>query len=75
MCRPPQMLEQRRKLPPMLNERSLFTRASPFGNKEDPFYHSPSSRIANNYSPHSGRAASVLFEQFAAVGVLSLGST
>ena len=63
---PSQMVEQRRKLPPMLNDRALFTRAAPFGDKDDPFYHSPSSRIANNFSPASMRAASVLFEHFPA---------
>ena len=61
-----QMLEQRRKLPPMINERSLFTRAAPYGDKDDPFYHSPSNRIGNNYSPSSMRAASILFEHFSA---------
>eukprot|EP00955_Chlamydomonas_euryale_P056626 356496-Chlamydomonas_euryale.AAC.7 len=45
------MLSQRRKLPPLLNERALFTRASPYGDKSDPFYHSPSNRIGSNYSP------------------------
>ena len=60
------MLEQRRKLPPMINDRSLFTRAAPFGDKDDPFYHSPSNRIASNYSPSSMTAASILFEHFPA---------
>ena len=36
------MMEQRRKLPPMLNERALFTLAAPYGDKDDPFYHSAS---------------------------------
>lgn len=67
------MAEQRRKLPPMVNDRSLFTKAAPFGNKEDPFYHSPSNRIANNYSPSSMRAASVLFEEFPSVRGAGMG--
>jgi len=58
------MVEQRRKLPPMVNDRALFTRAAPFNDKSDPFYHSPSQRIGNNYSPQSMLAASILFEQF-----------
>ncbi|KAF5833108.1 hypothetical protein DUNSADRAFT_10689 [Dunaliella salina] len=58
------MVEQRRKLPPMVNDRALFTRAAPFNDKSDPFYHSPSQRIGNNYSPQSMHAASILFEQF-----------
>ena len=62
-----QMLSQRRKLPPILNDRSLFTRAAPFGDKDDPFYHSPSNRIGNNYSPQSMVAAAILFEEFPAV--------
>ena len=63
------MLEQRRKLPPMVNDRSLFTRAAPFYDKSDPFYHSPSQRIGSNYSPSSMHAASVLFEVFPKVTV------
>lgn len=62
-----QMVEQQRKLPPLLNERSLFTRASTYGDKEDPLYHSPCNRIAHSYSPGSSRAAAVLFEQFTLV--------
>eukprot|EP00983_Pelagomonas_calceolata_P052909 1143064-Pelagomonas_calceolata.AAC.3 len=61
------MVEQRRKLPPMVNDRALFTRAAPFNDKSDPFYHSPSQRIGNNYSPQSMLAASILFEQFPSV--------
>jgi hypothetical protein len=61
---PLQIVSQRRKLPPVLNDRSLFTRASPYGNKDDPFYHSPSNRIGGNYSPHAQHAASILFEEF-----------
>lgn len=68
-----QMLSQRRKLPPMINDRSLFTRAAPFGDKDDPFYHSPSNRIGNNFSPASGVAAAILFEEFPAVSACSLG--
>ena len=63
-----QMVEQRRKLPAMVNDRALFTRAAPFNDKEDPFYHSPSSRIGNNFSPTAALAASILFEEFPAVG-------
>ncbi|KXZ48211.1 DHC-9 protein [Gonium pectorale] len=59
-----EIVAQRRKLPPLLNDRSLFTRAAPYGNKDDPFYHSPSNRIGNNFSPQSMRAAAILFEEF-----------
>ncbi|KAG2490029.1 hypothetical protein HYH03_011494 [Edaphochlamys debaryana] len=61
-----QIVSQRRKLPPLINDRSLFTRAAPYGDKDDPFYHSPSNRIGNNFSPHSMHAAAVLFEEFPA---------
>lgn len=60
----PQMAEQRRKLPPMVNDRALFTKAAPFNDKDDPFYHSPSNKIGSNYSPEAQLAAAVLFEQF-----------
>ncbi|GLI65190.1 hypothetical protein VaNZ11_008652 [Volvox africanus] len=59
-----EIVSQRRKLPPLINDRSLFTRAAPYGNKDDPFYHSPSNRIGNNFSPYSMRAAAILFEEF-----------
>lgn len=62
-----QMVEQRRKLPPLINDRALFTKAAPYGDKEDPFYHSPSNKIGNNYSPQSMHAAAILFEEFPAV--------
>ncbi|KAG1665808.1 hypothetical protein FOA52_015301 [Chlamydomonas sp. UWO 241] len=58
------MLSQRRKLPPLLNERALFTRAAPYGDKDDPLYHSACNRIGTNFSPASSRAAAILFEQF-----------
>lgn len=37
-------------LPPLLNELSLFTRAAPFGDTADMYYHSPSDKIGSNYS-------------------------
>jgi dynein heavy chain len=61
---PLQMVEQRRKLPPVVNDRALFTRAAPFNDRNDPLYHSPSNRIGANYSPHAQQAAAMLFEQF-----------
>jgi dynein heavy chain, axonemal len=61
---PAQVVEQHRRLPPLLNDRALFTRASPFNDKQDPSYHSPSNRIAANYSPVGSGAAAVLFEHF-----------
>ncbi|MEW5299252.1 MAG: hypothetical protein WDW36_002285 [Sanguina aurantia] len=60
------MVEQRRKHPPLMNDRALFTKAAPFGDKDDPYYHSPSSRIGGNYSPHAALAAAILFEEFPA---------
>ena len=41
----------KRELAPMLNELSLFTRASTFGDTNDLYYHAPSNRIGANYSP------------------------
>jgi hypothetical protein len=55
-------------LPPLLNDRALFTKAATYGDKDDPFYHSPSNRIAANYSPSSHVAAAYLFEEFPQVG-------
>ncbi|MEW5311652.1 MAG: hypothetical protein WDW38_003348 [Sanguina aurantia] len=52
--------------PPLMNDRALFTKAAPFGDKDDPYYHSPSSRIGGNYSPHAALAAAILFEEFPA---------
>ena len=62
-----QMVAQRRKLPALINDHALFTRAAPFNDKEDPFYHSPSNRIGNNYSPRAHVATSILFEEFPSV--------
>lgn len=59
-----QVLQQRRKLPPVLNERQLFTRAAAFGDRGDPAYHGPCNRIAVHYSPGSMAAAAALFEEF-----------
>lgn len=58
------VIDARRKLPPVLNETSLFTRAASFPERGDIFYHSPSSRISAHYSPSSWLAASALFEEF-----------
>jgi hypothetical protein len=57
---------QRRRLPPVINDQALFTKASPYGDPEDPFYHSPSSKIGSYYSPQAAVAAAILFEEFPA---------
>lgn len=59
-----QVVEQRRKLPPVVNDKALFTRAAPFGDRSDQAYHAPSNRIGTYYSPASARAAAQLFEEF-----------
>jgi len=51
-----------RRMPPVLNENALFTRAATFGNTNDLYYHSPSNTIASNYSLASVTAAGKLFE-------------
>lgn len=58
------VVEQRRRLAPAVNDASLFTKAAPFGDSDDPFYHAPSNRIGSNYSPSSCVAAACLFEEF-----------
>eukprot|EP00879_Flechtneria_rotunda_P028769 GHRR01030989.1.p1 GENE.GHRR01030989.1~~GHRR01030989.1.p1 ORF type:complete len:247 (+),score=89.89 GHRR01030989.1:526-1266(+) len=58
------IMEQRRKLPPVLNDKALFTKAAPFGDRADGAYHAPSNRIGVYYSPASMTAASMLFEEF-----------
>jgi len=59
-----QVIEQRRKLPPVVNDKALFTKAAPFGNRSDQAYHAPSNRIGSYYSPASAHAAALLFEEF-----------
>jgi dynein heavy chain len=58
-----QVVEQRRKLPPVLNDKALFTKAAPFGDRTDQSYHAPSNRIGVYYSPCSMAAASMLLEE------------
>jgi hypothetical protein len=58
-----QVVEQRRKLPPLINDNALFTRAAPFSNRADQAYHAPSNRIGCFLSPASMVAAAALFEQ------------
>jgi len=41
------------RIPELLNELALFTRASPYGDTNDLYYHAPSNRVAVNYSPAS----------------------
>lgn len=65
-----QVVEQRRKLPPVLNDKALFTRAAPFGDRADQAYHAPSNRIGVYYSPSSMAAAAMLFEEFPQVTML-----
>lgn len=59
-----QVLEQRRKLPPVVNDKALFTRAAPFGDRADQAYHAPSNKIGAYLSPASAHAAALLFEEF-----------
>ncbi|KAI8464307.1 MAG: dynein heavy chain and region D6 of dynein motor-domain-containing protein [Monoraphidium minutum] len=53
--------EQRRRLPAVINDRALFTRAVPFGGRGYPPCRGPSGRIGAQYSPaadaHAARAA------------------
>ncbi|GMH33280.1 hypothetical protein BSKO_01114 [Bryopsis sp. KO-2023] len=58
------VVESRRKLPPVINERALFTKAAPFTDLDDPYYHSPTNRVGNHYTPTSMLAAASLFEEF-----------
>ena len=46
--------------PPLLDERSLFTKAATYGDRGDPFYHPPSSRIGSYYTPTASRACDLL---------------
>jgi hypothetical protein len=64
-----QVVEQRRKLPPVLNDKALLTRAAPFGHRADQAYHAPSNRIGVYYSPSSMAAAAQLFEEFPQVQI------
>eukprot|EP00775_Hariotina_reticulata_P006670 gene6670-6894_t len=57
------VVEQRRKLPPVLNDKALFTKAAPFGDRADQSYHGPSNRIGVYYSPCSMAAAAMLLEE------------
>lgn len=41
------------RLPPLLNQAALFTRAATFGDTADLYYHSPSNRVGANYSPQT----------------------
>lgn len=60
------IVQQRRRLPPAINDAALFTRACPYGDSDDPFYHSISSKVASYYSPQAAVAAAILFEEFPA---------
>lgn len=61
-----QFVTQRRLLPPAINSRALFTRAAPYGDPEDPMFHSTCNRIGSNYSPSAGVLAAALFEEYPA---------
>jgi hypothetical protein len=67
----PQVVQQRRKLPPVVNDKALFTRAAPYGDRSDQAYHAPSNRIGSYYSPASSNAAAQLFEEFPQVHSLA----
>ncbi|DBB17910.1 TPA: hypothetical protein ACH3X3_002922 [Trebouxia sp. C0006] len=47
-------------VPPLLDERSLFTKAATYGDRGDPYYHPPSSRIGSYYTPAASRACDLL---------------
>lgn len=70
-----QVVEQRRKLPPVLNDKALFTRAAPFGDRADQAYHAPSNRIGAYYSPAARVAAAALFEEHPQAGGLVVRRT
>lgn len=63
-----QVVQQRRKLPPVINDKALFTKAATYGDRADQAYHAPSNRIGVHYSPASMAAAGMLFEEFPQVG-------
>lgn len=46
--------------PPLLDERSLFTKAATYGDRADPYYHPPSSRIGSYYTPTAAKAGDLL---------------
>lgn len=46
--------------PPLLDERSLFTKAATYGDRDDPYYHPPSSRIGSYYTPTASTACDLL---------------
>ncbi len=46
--------------PPFLDERSLFTKAATYGDRGDPYYHPPSSRIGSYYTPTASVACDLL---------------
>lgn len=46
--------------PPLLDERSLFTKAATYGDRGDPYYHPPSSRIGSYYTPTASIACDLL---------------
>ena len=56
------VVQQRRQLPPAVNDKALFTKASPFGDPKDPFYHSPCNRIASYFAPHAAASAGLHLE-------------
>jgi hypothetical protein len=60
------VVQQHRRLPPAINEQALFTKSCPYGDTDDPFYHSPCNKIGSNYSPEAAVAAAILFEEFPA---------
>lgn len=45
---------------PLLDERSLFTKAATYGDRGDPYYHPPSSRIGSYYTPTASTACDLL---------------
>ncbi|CAG9464833.1 unnamed protein product [Pedinophyceae sp. YPF-701] len=59
-----EVLQSRRRLPPMVNDQSLFTLAATYGDTNDPFYHSPSTRIGSSLSMPASLASAALVEEF-----------
>eukprot|EP00232_Nephroselmis_pyriformis_P007530 CAMPEP_0182876984 /NCGR_PEP_ID=MMETSP0034_2-20130328/14478_1 /TAXON_ID=156128 /ORGANISM="Nephroselmis pyriformis, Strain CCMP717" /LENGTH=101 /DNA_ID=CAMNT_0025009801 /DNA_START=147 /DNA_END=448 /DNA_ORIENTATION=- len=49
-----EITRKRKRLPPVLNDNALFTRASPFASSnQDIFYHAPTARIARVLHPQA----------------------
>jgi hypothetical protein len=56
----------------VVNDKALFTKAAPYGDRADQAYHAPSNKIGAYYSPEASHAAALLFEEFPLVGLFPL---